>query len=74
MIDFAILTEKSENFRRSIQRFNISDALKFVREIFEPKIAAKHIDFKLKFEGFEVFNADHAVQQSDTFERRSTVQ
>lgn len=53
MIDFGHLTEKSENFRRNIQRFDLSDALNFVHEIFEPTIRAKNIDFTLKLNGFE---------------------
>ena len=52
MLDFGVLTEKIENFRRVIETFHIKDALNFIREIFDPKITSKLIKFTISYEGF----------------------
>ena len=41
MLDFGVLTEKSENFTRTLVPFDIGIALKEIIEIFHEKIATK---------------------------------
>ena len=60
MLDFSVLSEKSENFTRTLNEFDLRLALKEVEEIFHEKLMAKNllISIALKREGFESADID----------------
>ena len=47
MLDFGVLSEKSENFTRTLEMFDLNAALEEVAEIFHEKLTSKTIELKI---------------------------
>lgn len=50
MMDFGVLSEKSQNFTKTSIKFDIREAIEFVQEIFFENIAMKQLQFEIKYE------------------------
>ena len=47
MLDFGVLSEKAENFTRTLEIFDLQLALNEIQEIFHEKLSSKRISFNL---------------------------
>ena len=54
MLDFGVLSEKAENFVRTIETFDLQETLYFMQEIFHEKIELKQISMDIKFKQFDM--------------------
>ena len=49
ILDYAVLRGKKQNFSKSIQIFNIKEAIEEVTDILKEKATMKNIDLQLEF-------------------------
>ena len=56
MLDYTILNKDEKNFSKTIEKFDIRDAIKEILEIQDDKIKMKNIEFETHFEGFNDFS------------------